>query len=125
MGNPIIHTGTAVTAPTVRPGATRPGEVRYFRMPDGSISTRRLEAPGDDGNVWGASISAPRGGVEIEAGEALDVLAAMRQAEADRKAAVRAEAAGKRAATHAALIGLGLPAEAASTLTGHYPASTE
>lgn len=125
MGDPIIHSGPAVTGAEVKSGATRPGEVRYFRMPDGSIATRRLEAAGDDGQVWGASIAPPEGGRELEAAEGVATLARFAELDAERKAAARAAAADKRATTHAALLALGLDGEAASSLTGHYPASTE
>lgn len=129
MGNPLVHAGTAVTtaqmaeeesaAAVVRPGATRPGERRYWRMADGSVAVRELHASPE----FGAFIEAPPGGVEVDAETGAALLAEGRDRQALERQAARDTAAGLRAADHAALVALGLAADAASRLTGHHPPS--
>lgn len=129
MGDPSFHAGTAVSGlelggelvadvEAVRPGATLPGERRYFAMPDGSVAVRELRAPAD-GEVAHALIVAPAGGVEINAEVGVARLEAGRQALAEAAALERVRAADLRAADHGALVALGLPDDVAARLTGH------
>lgn len=124
MGNPRVHAGTAVTGTeleaeaveVVRPGATLPGQRRYFAMPDGTTAVRELSSSETAAH---ALITAPPGGSEIDPAEGVARVAAGRQALAELRELERGEAAQVRAADHRALVALGLPEETARRLSGH------
>jgi hypothetical protein len=126
MGDQSLHAGTAVTGlervepDEVKPGATRPGQRRFFRMPDGSLSVRQM--PEADGDLFGAHIEAPPGGREIAATEGEEVLARNRVVRDEQRAAARATAARQRADDYDALLALGLPEQTAARMSGHAPA---
>lgn len=124
MGSQSVRAGTPVIgeAPAgevvevVRPGATGPGEVKYFAMPDGSVAVRELHS---SETAVHAVVAAPAGGIEIDAGEGAARLAAGRASLAEVAASVRQAEADQRAGDHGALVALGLPDGVARRLTGH------
>lgn len=126
MGSQSVCAGTPVTGETpagepvevVRPGATGPGERKYFAMPDGSVAVRELRS---SETAVHALVAAPHGGIEIDAAEGAARLAAGRASLARLAAAVRELEADQRAADHGALVALGLPDGLARRLSGHRP----
>lgn len=114
MGRKSVRPGAAVTAQVL------PGQRRYWRMPEGSITVRGLSS---DEAGFTSSMSAPSGGVELDAAEGEQALAAARATIAAHAAEVKAEAAATRAADHSVLVALGVPLDVAARLTGHRPAA--
>jgi hypothetical protein len=105
----------------VRPGATRPGERRYFRLPGGRIVVRELHAAGDGFDIL---LPAPEGAAEISAEEGERLLEAGRKARQDDLARQEAEQQQARRDDYEHLVEMGIRPSVAARLSGYQPDET-
>ncbi|MFF3665482.1 hypothetical protein [Microtetraspora malaysiensis] len=85
--------------------------VRYFRFPDGSVG--RTETSGDGEHV------PPAEAVEIDEAEHQQLLAAVRQAQADHAADLAAADEANQLDDYTALVTAGIPERSARRLSGY------
>ncbi|MEU5834456.1 hypothetical protein ABZ820_12400 [Streptomyces diacarni] len=84
----------------------------YYRFPNGSVAERTVTGGADE-------VTPPEGAVEISEEEYRAALAAIEEANEQRRQEQEAEAEAQRKADYEALRALGLPEETARRITGY------